>query len=228
MESADKAFIKFEYVHPRNNMSISDEELLNDLKRVGENQNNKKLSQPIYSKEGKYNVSTIIRRFGTWNNALSKVELNPGNICNYTDEELFDNLLNIWQHKGTQPVRRDLATEMSTISQGPYSRRFRTWSNALKCFIEYANENEFNIDATINEDISLLKTCRDPSLRLRFKILKRDKFSCVNCGASPAKDQNIELHVDHIIPWSKGGETVIDNLQTLCLKCNLGKSDLIL
>ena len=51
-------------------------------------------------------------------------------------------------------------------------------------------------------------------------------FTCKICGASPAKDPNVELHVDHIKPWAKGGETVLDNLQTLCSKCNLGKSDL--
>lgn len=72
------------------------------------------------------------------------------------------------------------------------------------------------------------KTVRDIDLRLRFKVMHRDNFKCCKCGASPAKDPSVELHVDHIIPWSKGGETVIENLQTLCSKCNLGKSDLIL
>lgn len=56
--------------------------------------------------------------------------------------------------------------------------------------------------------------------------MNRDNFSCVLCGCSPAKDPMIELHIDHIIPWVKGGETTFDNLQTLCSKCNLGKSDL--
>ena len=71
------------------------------------------------------------------------------------------------------------------------------------------------------------KTSRNINLRLRYKVLKRDNFKCVICGRSPAKDQNIELHVDHIIPYSKGGETVIENLRTLCSDCNLGKSNLL-
>lgn len=69
---------------------------------------------------------------------------------------------------------------------------------------------------------------RDPSTRLRFQVLVRDHFTCRFCGASPQKDPAVTLHIDHIIPWSKGGETTLDNLQTLCSKCNLGKSDIII
>lgn len=61
--------------------------------------------------------------------------------------------------------------------------------------------------------------------KLRYQVLKRDNFKCCACGASPAKDPSVELHIDHIIPYSKGGETIMENLQTLCSKCNLGKSD---
>ena len=70
-------------------------------------------------------------------------------------------------------------------------------------------------------------TKRNISITLRYQIMKRDNFKCVLCGASPAKDPSIELHIDHIIPWSKGGESTIDNLQTLCSVCNLGKRDSI-
>lgn len=69
------------------------------------------------------------------------------------------------------------------------------------------------------------KFSRNISDKLRYQILKRDNFRCCACGASPAKDPSVELHIDHIVPYSKGGETTIDNLQTLCSKCNLGKSD---
>ena len=56
--------------------------------------------------------------------------------------------------------------------------------------------------------------------------MQRDNFKCRICGASPALNAGVTLHVDHIIPCAKGGQATMENLQTLCSKCNLGKSDL--
>jgi hypothetical protein len=58
---------------------------------------------------------------------------------------------------------------------------------------------------------------------LRYDILKRDGFKCKICGRSV--EDGVKLHVDHIIPISKGGKTTWDNLRTLCQDCNLGKSN---
>lgn len=58
--------------------------------------------------------------------------------------------------------------------------------------------------------------------KLRFKILLRDNFTCQYCGQ---KAPNVILHVDHILPSSKGGKTTEDNLRTACEDCNLGKSN---
>jgi Tfp pilus assembly protein PilF len=58
---------------------------------------------------------------------------------------------------------------------------------------------------------------------MRYDVLKRDNFKCKICGRS-VKD-GIQLHVDHIIPISKGGKTEMNNLQILCNMCNFGKSD---
>lgn len=69
------------------------------------------------------------------------------------------------------------------------------------------------------------KSSRTISAKLRYQVLKRDNFKCCSCGASPAKNPDVELHIDHIVPWSKGGKTTIDNLQTLCSICNIGKSN---
>lgn len=215
----------FEFNKPKN-AQVSSEELVSDLKRVSTNHQNK-ISMKFYVENGgKYNPSTIIRRFGSWSKALEKIGLKVGNKANYSDEELFLNILNIWQAKGRQPVRADLAFEPSTISQSPYNRRFKSWSDALESFVAYANQSGKSNGNVQTDKINSLRTGRDPSLRLRFNVLKRDNFTCVQCGASPAKNPDIELHIDHVIPWSKGGETVEENLQTLCSKCNLGKSNL--
>mgnify|MGYP003302227422 CR=1 FL=1 len=56
---------------------------------------------------------------------------------------------------------------------------------------------------------------------LRYDIMKRDRFKCVLCGSS-ASDGAV-LHVDHIIPVSKGGYTTEDNLVAACARCNLSK-----
>ena len=52
---------------------------------------------------------------------------------------------------------------------------------------------------------------------LRWEIFERDNFTCQKCGSRRL------LTIDHIIPKSKGGLTVKDNLQTLCKACNIKK-----
>lgn len=56
----------------------------------------------------------------------------------------------------------------------------------------------------------------------RFGILTRDGFQCLYCGRTAAHDR-VRLHVDHVIPKSKGGSDADENLVTACKDCNLGK-----
>lgn len=217
---------KFQFVRAKN-APVADDEILTDLRRVAKEQGTDKITQKLYGEHGRYDSTTIGRRFGTWNKALLQAGLTPSNFNNFSEEALFENILVLWQHYGRQPRRSELASPPSTISQSPYNRRFKSWSGALQSFVEYANSSEAELPETRSDiPTTTQKTGRDPSLRLRFKVLLRDKFSCQQCGASPAKDSAVELHVDHRVPWSKGGETTIENLQTLCRSCNLGKSNL--
>jgi 5-methylcytosine-specific restriction endonuclease McrA len=208
------------------NTPVSDEEILSDLKRVSCVMNSSKVTQKLYGEHGQYDYSNVGRRFGTWNKALEAAGLSISNQCNISDEALFENMLLLWQHYGRQPRRAELAHSPSTISQSAYNRRFKSWVVALEHFVEYANSTDVLIPARAEEKVGSRTTGRDPSLRLRFKVLSRDRFTCQHCGSSPAKMVGVELHVDHIIAWSKGGETILENLQTLCSKCNLGKSNL--
>ena len=54
---------------------------------------------------------------------------------------------------------------------------------------------------------------------LRNQVWERDGNKCVICGATE------KLSIDHIHPWSKGGKTEFDNLQTLCKSCNSKKGN---
>jgi hypothetical protein len=59
---------------------------------------------------------------------------------------------------------------------------------------------------------------------LWWAVLARDQWTCCSCGRS-ARQDGVLLEVDHIVPRSHGGTNAMDNLQTLCRKCNQGKSN---
>jgi HNH endonuclease len=55
---------------------------------------------------------------------------------------------------------------------------------------------------------------------VRYRVLRRDRFRCVFCGA---KAGDVELQVDHLWPVSKGGGNEEWNLASACKRCNSGK-----
>ena len=208
--------------------NISEKKLLDDLRRVALEYGQGKVSLPLYEKHGKYSFTTLTRRFGSWNEALKRANLAINNEVRISDIRLFENLENVWVRLGKQPRRRDMVKPISQFSEGPYNNRFGSWNKALQAFIDYVNEVGANPESTIQEqdDKTSRRTSRDVNLRLRFRVMRRDNFKCKNCGRSPATDPEVVLHIDHVVAWSKGGETEIENLQTSCSKCNLGKGTL--
>lgn len=60
------------------------------------------------------------------------------------------------------------------------------------------------------------------SNKMRFSIYERDGYRCRCCGIS---DRYAQLEIDHIIPIARGGKSTYENLQTLCHRCNIEKSD---
>lgn len=207
---------------------VTEAQLTDDLKRVAGLLGSETVSQPQYSEHGFFDMRNLSRRLGGWEAALSAAGLSASSyIGEYSDEQLFANILTLWQHFGRQPRRAELAFPPSEISQSPYQRRFQSWTGALEAFVEWANTADGATAPTPAPDGSKRRTSRDPSLRLRFKVLLRDRFTCCGCGKSPATSPGTELHVDHIMPWSKGGETAIENLRSLCSLCNVGKSNLL-
>jgi hypothetical protein len=192
---------------------------------VAELLNSSTVSRPTYPKHGRYGATTFNSRFGGWNKALTAAGLTTSHEINIPDERLFENIFILWQHYGKQPRRTQLSSPPSTISQGPYNRRFGSWTASPHAFVSYANSADLDSPTQQASIPSRRATGRAPSLRLRWRILQRDRFTCRGCGRSPATTAGVELCVDHILAWSKGGETTLANLQTLCSECNLGKSN---
>ncbi len=217
-----------------------DNDLLDDIKKVARKLNKNTVTMEEYEKYGTYHQCTLIRRFGSWFAVLSKANLEPSRSpINISDEDLFKNIYDVWIKLSRQPKYAEMRKPLSAYSAGTYDKRFGSWRKALEQFLIYINvTNDPNEPVDNNEEVFKEelkeesnipmfkhKTKRNISLRLRFAILNRDRFTCKKCGRSPSKDPNVTLHVDHIIPWSKGGETVPENLETKCEQCNLGKGN---
>jgi hypothetical protein len=224
--------------------NVPQKALLADLKSTAARLGKTTLTAVAYNREGNYSALTIIRRFGTWNQALKKANLQISNHYNIPIPQLFANLRQLWIKLGRQPTLRDMYAPQSRYSLATYAHRFGTWRSALQQFVTYINTNNQNsqVSQTLvsrsetpplspdsyrdGEGAAVRKTTRTINWRLRFRVMQRDNFRCVACGQSPAKDPRIRLHIDHITAWRNGGETVYENLQTLCHICNIGKGDL--
>ena len=211
--------------------------MLVDLLRVAALLHQPSVTQAQYDADRKKCCSSkaIAKKFkdhGGWNGALIKAGLAENRTpMNVPNEDLFNNLEEVWAKLGRQPHNREMDSPLSKYSRTTYENRFHGWENALQAFIAYINneqtpQSEEAIRDKKVEPTTKHKTSRDINLRLRFKVLMRDNFKCKIDGRSPATDPTIILHVDHIKAWANGGETVLENLQTLCSKCNYGKSDL--
>jgi 5-methylcytosine-specific restriction endonuclease McrA len=214
------------------NRRPSNEELIEDLQRVSRERNGCPVTHAAYTDRGRFGINTIVHRFGSWNAALRAAGL-PINIDrDMSDGELLQNLADLWRKLGRQPIGRDLVKRdgLSRFSSAAYEARFGSWNKALMAFADFINDRRVVEDTNRQKANPTTINDRDRSprkinWRLRAVVLIRDNCICRMCGASPAKDPAVTLHVDHIEPWSKGGATTLDNLQTLCSACNIGKGD---
>ena len=178
--------------------------------------------------------STILSKCGKWSALLKEIGAQPVPLGRrYTDEECFGNIVELWAHYGRQPNFHELKRAPSRVGSKAYLLRWGGWRAALGAFIDYINQTPASqskgpkeADAQLFTPVATVTLAIEPrsiSLALRYKVLCRDRFRCQICGRSPAKDIGVEIHVDHIIPWSKGGKNIEQNLRVLCFDCNLGK-----
>ena len=104
----------------------------------------------------------------------------------------------------------------SPTNRKHYSNTITLDEVRLESFAEYLN-------ALIRHRASAKYQRQLMTPSLRELILARDHYACKYCGMSKAKQSHLLLEVDHIQPISQGGITAIQNLQSLCWKCNRSK-----
>lgn len=218
---------------------LSDEEIIGELREVAKHYDFVKFTRHEFDKVAKNCKGTaVISRFGSWNDALAKTELElkekPKKPRRFiSDNELMVEMARVFEVLGHRPSKTEWEALKPKFSYTTYKTRYKGWVNAWRHFFENFNgidleseESAESINGAQQASIELpTEAKRTIPLKLRLKVLQRDNFKCVYCGASPATNSNIQLHIDHIDPFSKGGKSEFGNLQTLCQNCNWGKGD---
>ncbi len=221
---------------------LRDEDLIAELRRIAQTLGRNDLTVDDIKSHSIVGSSTFRRRFGTTRIAMERAGLTVRpQSRRYTDDECFENLYEVWKHYGRRPSFREINRSPSKVGGEAYMRRFGTWMRALAAFVARVNAESdvtpspiaatpsFREAPPSEEPSGLINGTRDERrdvpLGLRFRVLSRDRFKCVLCGDHPARNPDCDLHVDHVVAWSRGGRTEMENLRTLCAQCNVGRSN---
>ena len=215
---------------------LSNADLLAELKRVHALVGKEWLTTDDFNAYSVTSEDAIRRRFGTFRKGLDAAGIpHPFDARLFTDQQCFENIAEVWTHHGRPPGYREMFQPPSAIQGKTYVTRWGTWRRTLRAFLDWANADDQLQESNKPEpDRSGLQEptirasrtaadCREVRPGLQFKVFMRDHFRCVTCGRSPATHLNVELHADHILAVANGGKTTLENLQTLCRQCNLGK-----
>jgi len=238
----------FQFKRKRLN-EIPEAKILDELEKAAKHFNYFEFGYREFNEIADVSAGVVKKRFGTWGKGLEVLRkrlqekgLNlsprphaPNRV--YSDKELFGEMGRIWQKVGQRPSKTEWEMSEPKFSYSNFKKRFGGWTNACLKFIEFKMGADILADDFVLREkkdqhgskIEYIKEkSRDVPLGLRLKVLSRDNFRCIFCGKSPATDFGIKLHIDHVMPFSKGGHSVLDNLQTLCAECNLGKSNSVI
>ena len=181
------------------NFRFSNEELFINFAEIWRKLGRQPKSADLTSQTSKFSCDTYKARFGSWRKAL----------------EFFV----AWANEG----------ETQTAQISPQQCETQPTKPSRQQEIQHKPDAD-GITAAVKPspkpEAFRRRTPRSVNARLRIRVIMRDNCTCRICGISPALKPGTILEVDHIKSWDAGGETIFDNLQTLCQRCNGGKSNL--
>lgn len=219
---------------PRKKIKYTEQYSIDEIKRFSAANPNKQLTATNYElwpgRDG--NRQSLRKAFGGWTQLMQAAEISNDRYSNrvITDEYCIEYFEYVWRWKKSQPSAEDLKVygqehpKITPISSYTYGRRWGGLPRFAKLFTKYKNKM-ITKSALINKKYKENK--RVPiSVSLRAKVLQRDNRTCQDCGKTVADGVKLEIH--HIVPVSRNGPTIIENLTVNCEACNRGKSDKIL
>lgn len=179
-------------------------------------ENQELFSKLLYEiKTNRRNYSLYVREI---KESFPKTARKDAEKCGITVKRFNQIEKQLLKAEAKKPIR-DIKVICQTSYESPKGRNY------------YSRKTEYSFDDisalyknAVLRDTRKVQMARERSLvtpKLRYSVLQRDGFRCKICGRSEA--DGAVLHVDHIIPVSKGGKTEMSNLQTLCDYCNIGK-----
>ncbi len=119
-------------------------------------------------------------------------------------------------------------SQMKGIAWGKFYNKYKDKEYNPETMEKQIQELFANPDITKNKGVyEYLITGNERAVSMRafpesdkLVMYERQKHKCAICGKT---FEYSEMHGDHIVPWSKGGTTTLENGQMLCTDCNLRK-----
>lgn len=120
------------------------------------------------------------------------------------------------------------------LDQGYLPHRIVGWKRAVTMLfegkVEVIEEYEedirsISISIKMPAVVRLLGAIRGRKKAIKFSrinVMTRDKYRCQYCGEKLSMNK---LNYDHVVPRSRGGRTVWENIVTACYPCNEKKGD---
>ncbi|NJK82259.1 MAG: HNH endonuclease [Chloroflexaceae bacterium] len=202
------------------------------------------VAQPLLNQMNYFQHITRIRQGHLPTITKPDVHLDAGEICHYQTQAAFQRVTK----RATDLVPGQLIVTSQQVhflsGSGGWSVKHRfilrvnTETDGITLELTVKRGNGFYVVPNSLEAASIIETLvridrrqlftptngemsRHVPNNVRIAVYNRDQGRCVECGASDY------LEYDHIIPFSKGGASTLNNIQLLCRRCNLKKGDRI-
>jgi len=168
--------------------TMTDNEILEQIRNVAARLGKSALSGADIEANSEITQAQMNRRFGSVSAAFKQAGIEQVNHGRrYTEDEIFENLLNVWTHYGRPPAALEMDRSPSTVGKNAYIKRYDGWRNALKAFVERANSEADDIPTPDSE--------RQPSTPAERAELTSGSVAVANDGLKKGSQTNARSRV---------------------------------